>query len=313
MAAPVAAVTGATGFLGRHLVRALADDGWTVRVLTRRDPVDPAWRGITPQVVLGDLANPAALSRLCRGVEAMIHGAGLIKARSRQAFDAVNRQGAQAVAEAAKAGSPDAHFLLVSSLAAREPQLSPYAASKRAGEEAAESVLGPRLSIVRPPAVYGPGDTETLALFQTAAKSPVLPVLSPDARMAVIHVADAARQIAELARRPAGTRVSLSDDRPEGYGWAELMTAAARAVGRTPRLLRIPGAALSLAGHIGSLTCLMGSTPMLTAGKTRELLHKDWSIPPGQRATFSRQVTGLTDGFRDTVEWYRQAGWLRAE
>ncbi|MDB5453999.1 MAG: epimerase, partial [Caulobacteraceae bacterium] len=217
MAARVAAVTGATGFLGRHLVRALANDGWTVRILTRRDPVHDDWRGLEPQVVLGDLADPAALVRLCAGAKVVIHGAGLIKARSSKAFDAVNSGGAHAVAQAARDIAPEAHVVLISTLAAREPQLSHYAASKRAGEQAAESVLGPRLSIVRPPAVYGPGDTETLALFKAAAKSPFLPVFDPAARIAVIHVADAARQIAELAAGPPGIRVSLSDDRPEGY------------------------------------------------------------------------------------------------
>jgi uncharacterized protein YbjT (DUF2867 family) len=139
----VVAVTGATGFLGRHLVRALARDGWTPRVLVRRDPIHPLWRDIEVEVVVGDLKTPGALDRLCDGATVVIHVAGLIKAASLEGFNAVNRDGARAAALAAKAANPSqggARFILVSSLAAREPQLSNYAASKRAGEDAVREV-----------------------------------------------------------------------------------------------------------------------------------------------------------------------------
>jgi uncharacterized protein YbjT (DUF2867 family) len=76
------AVTGATGFLGRRLVKALAQQGWTVRILARRDVADPAWAGLEPQLVIGDLANARALAALCDGAETVVHVAGLIKART---------------------------------------------------------------------------------------------------------------------------------------------------------------------------------------------------------------------------------------
>jgi hypothetical protein len=144
----VVAVTGATGFLGRHLVRALANDGWKPRVLVRRDPIHPLWRDIEIEVVTGDLKTPGALDRLCQGAEVVIHVAGLIKAASLDGFNAVNRDGARAAAQAAKAAG--ARFILVSSLAAREPQLSNYAASKRAGEDAVREISPERPD--RPPA-----------------------------------------------------------------------------------------------------------------------------------------------------------------
>jgi len=309
----IAAVTGATGFLGRRLVTALAADGWTVRVLCRRDPVDPAWRGLRPRVVLGDLSDISALERLCTGAEAIIHVAGVIKARSRADFEAANVEGARRLALAAGA-APGAPVILVSSLAAREPQLSDYAASKRAGEVAATEILGPRLTIVRPPVIYGPGDQETLALFKAATKSPVLPVFDPAARIALIHVEDAARQIAHLAAKPSGGVVFLSDERPQGYSWRELMGEAARACGKAPVLVRMPAAAAHAAGLVGEAMRHMGSTRMLSAGKTRELLHTDWSVPEGQGATAQpRSSIGLSDGFRETVRWYRAAGWLEAQ
>jgi nucleoside-diphosphate-sugar epimerase len=308
----LAAVTGATGFLGRHIVRALADEGWTVRALVRRDPIHETWRGLEPQVVFGDLADSAALARLCAGASVVVHAAGLIKARSRAAFFTANAEGSRRLALVMRESAPDARMVLVSSLAAREPQLSDYAASKRAGETAAREILGRRITVARPPAIYGPGDIETLALFRAAAKSSFLPVFDPSARIAMVHVEDAARAIARLAAEPQENPVSPSDERPEGYSWRELMAEAARACGTTPRLVRVPAVFLSAAGLIGGLARFMGSTPMLTPGKTRELLHADWSLPPGQRVPGASSTIGLSAGFRQTVRWYREAGWLDA-
>ncbi len=254
-------------------------------------------------VAPGDLADDRALDRACAGADVVIHGAGLIKARSRAAFFAVNEQGARRVAERAEGA-----VLLISSLAAREPGLSDYAASKRAGEIAAQAVLGDRLTIVRPPALYGPGDSETLPLFQLAAASPVLPLLDPKARMAMMHVEDAARQIAALAGLASGGTVSLSDPRPQGYGWREVFQTAANAFGRRPRFQRIPNAALSLVAMTGAAAAGR-SAPMLTFGKLRELTHLDWSVAPDeQMSALPPARFNLADGFLHTVQGYASSG-----
>ena len=297
------AVTGATGFLGRHLVRALAEQGFKVRVLARRDPITAF--GETPtEVVVGGL-NAQALGELCRGADVLIHLAGLVKARSAGEFAAVNAEGARLAALAAKAAN--ARMVLVSSLAAREPQLSYYAASKRAGERAAAEVLGEGLSIVRPPAIYGPGDLETLQIFRFAAASPLLPVFDARARIALIHVEDAARQIAAAALDAPGQGcVALSDARPEGYGWREIVQTAAIAVGRRGRLVPLPGAVLAGVGAAGSLAQALGARPMLTLGKSRELLWPDWSLAPEERWTDAPPAAySLAEGFRHTVQWWR--------
>jgi Nucleoside-diphosphate-sugar epimerases len=309
MAGRVVGVTGATGFLGRRIVRALAADGWRVRILARRDPIDPLWADLEPEVVLGDLADERALASLVRNAEAVIHGAALVKARSAGEFAAVNREGARRLALAA-ADVPN--VVLVSSLAAREPGLSPYAASKRAAEEAMAEILGPRLTIARPPAIYGPGDRELLPVFQAAATLPVLPVLSRTARVGMIHVEDAARQIAALAARPAGRAVALSDERPEGYSWAELMATAARACGRHSRLAPVPSALVRLVGITNDFRAMFGANPMLTSGKARELLHPDWSIRPDERLPgLPAPLYTLATGFSHTVGWYRHAAWMK--
>lgn len=310
MTRSVVAVTGATGFLGRHLVRALAQDGWTPRVLVRRDPIHPLWRDleIEIEVVAGDLKAPGALDRLCQGAEVVIHVAGLIKAASLEAFNAVNRDGAHAAALAAqKAG---ARFILVSSLAAREPQLSNYAASKRAGEDAVREAC-PSALVVRPPAIYGPGDTETLALFELAAKSPVLPVLSPVSRIAMIHVQDAAAKLVAFCRRPVSGLVELSDVRRDGYTWSEIMTAAGGAMDRKPALIRLPDQALTFAGILADAWSSASNNPSVFGlGKARELLHNDWSLSSAPMSEGVPSVFGLIDGFSHAVAWYREQGWL---
>lgn len=307
----LAAVTGATGFLGRYIVRALADDGWRVRVLARQTPSHPLWRGLEPQVVLGDLADAGALARLVDGAALVVHTAGLIKARSRAAFDAVNVAGTKAVAAAAPVA---AHLLLVSSLAARAPELSDYAASKRGGEAALAALAPDRFTIVRPPGVYGPWDRETLALFKAARTWPALPVLNPAARTALIHAADAAAQITALgARPPANQTFALSDARPDGYAWSEIMQALAAAVGRQPPLARVPETALRAAGVVADISArLSPGTPILSSGKIREFLHPDWSVPPDQRPPdMPAPRFNLVEGFATTAAWYESEGWLQ--
>lgn len=281
-----------------------------MRVLARRDPVDALWRDVAPQIVVGGLEDPAALARLCAGADVVVHAAGLVKARSRADFDAVNVAGSIRLAEASRDA---AHVVLVSSLTAREPGLSHYSASKHAGEQAMAGALGDRLTIVRPCAIYGPGDRELLPVFQAAARSPVLPILSETARICMIHVEDAARQTAAVATAaPLGRAVALSDSRTEGYAWRELMAEAARACGRSPRLAPVPKALIHGLGITNDFTALLGGTPMLTSAKARELLHPDWAIRLEERMEAAAPVLfDLPTGFSSTVAWYRNAAWMK--
>lgn len=312
--APLVAVTGATGFIGRHLTAALVQAGWRVRLLLRREPSGAEWRQSTPEVVAGSLDNEAALARLVEGADAVIHLAGLIKAARRADFFAVNAQGVARIAQATKRLSPGAHFLLVSSLAAREPSLSDYAASKRAGEAAALDAMGARTTVLRPPAVYGPGDRETLRFFQVA-RWPRVPLLGgPDARAALIHVRDVARLLVTLvALTPQGQVLAAADAQPQGYRWDELLGAAARAVGNpTPRFVQAPQGLLRGIAWVGDVARLGGSAAMLNSQKLRELRHADWGVSAAELARpegWSPQFE-IETGFADAVAWYRSAGWL---
>jgi 2-alkyl-3-oxoalkanoate reductase len=309
---PTVAVTGATGFIGQHVVRRLRGD-WRVRILVRR-ALDPARFGAEVDVVRGDLDDLPSLQRLLDGAAAVVHVAGLIKARSRGEFFRANAQSVGRLAEIAAAAPSPPRFVLMSSLAARAPELSDYAASKRAGEEALLAA-GAALpwTILRPPAVYGPGDRATLFFFRCVRRG-IGPLLgSDDARLSLIHVADLANAVgAVLAGEGAAGLIAEVDDGQGGYGWRAMIEAAADACGRRVRIVRVPMAIPYGLGLANQACARIGYTPMLTPGKVREFYHSDWVCDPGpiMARTAWRPAVPLREGFAATVAWYRQQGWL---
>jgi len=261
--------------------------------------------GIEADIVWGDLTDATALAQLVEGADAVVHAAGLIKARRVGDFRAINRDGTARLSSLA----PKVPFLLLSSLAAREPQLSPYAASKRAAEEVVAERVGPWLS-VRAPAVYGPGERETLAYFKLAAHGFALRPNRPDARLSLIHVEDLAEALALALDRSLPSAVQEIDDgRKGGYSHAEMAAAAAAALGRSVRSLPVPQCAMSA---IAAMNLLRPSAQILTPAKVRELFHPDWAT--NERALAA--ATGfaarydLAAGFHHTILWYRAQGWL---
>ncbi|MEM7544143.1 MAG: NAD-dependent epimerase/dehydratase family protein [Pseudomonadota bacterium] len=310
----LAALTGGTGFLGRHTIRALADAGWRIRILTRSAPHLPELADVPIELIPGDLGDPTALRRLCTGADAVVHIAGLVKAPSRGAFMAANADGTAALVDAWQGVAAEADFTLVSSMAARAPDLSDYAASKRAGEAHLIAAAAPNHRILRPAAVYGANDSESLKVLKLANGPIQLMLNAPDARIAMIDARDAATMIAALVGTGAGgERYELTDANVDGHRWVDLAHAAAAALGRSPRPVRVPAFVLKAAGGIGgSLSALTGSPEMLTRGKVREILHPDWSGDPGAVVPASIAVPKieLPTGLTDMVAWARSANRL---
>jgi len=312
----LAAITGATGFLGRYIVEAFAARGWRVRVLARQ-PIDhPQFAGLPLEAVPGDLSNREALRALVDGADVIVHAAGLIKARSSAAFEAVNVVGTANLAEAIEKSATSPRVLLVSSMAAREPTLSSYARTKRAAEQVLATMLNRHatLIIVRPCAIYGPWDRETLSIFRAVARHIFLRPRSTHGRIAVIHAADAAAAIAALCEQGSQqTLFELTDERIEGYSWDELARAAEFAMQTRALVIPLPGPAVKAAAAISAATAkLLRRTPLFTPEKAREILHADWGSradaqPP--RSLWRPQI-GLAEGFRETVNWYRNQHWL---
>lgn len=293
------ALTGGAGFLGGHITRALKAAGWRVRHLVHQTPVD------AKDAVSGGLDDAAALDALVADADVVIHAAGLVKARRNADFFHVNGAGGHNLAAAVARCPRRPHVVVISSLAARQPDLSPYAASKRAGEDAfTRAGLSP--VVLRPTAIYGPGDREA-ARFLKAAESPLLAIpLAPEARVTLVHATDVASAAVAMATCPesGGCVFELTDRRCLGYGWRELAERLRTVAASRAAILAVPYPVLALIAGINvAASRVLGRAPMLTPGKAREIFHPDWSSAPERQppeSLWHAQVdldTGLAETF----------------
>ena len=311
------AVTGASGFLGGYVLEALAARGWRLRVLLRRWLTPPpAIAHLPVEAVTGDLSDEAGLVDLVRGTDAVVHLAGLIKSVDPKRFEAVNVGGTGRLARVWRREAPAARFIGMSSMAARSPAVSPYAASKSRAEAALRAEAGEEgdWRILRPAAVYGPRDRETLMVFRLA-NHVMQPLLNRcEARLCVVHARDVAGAVAATLDDPEPrTLRELSDARWDGYGWREIATEAACALGRKPRPVRLPAPILRGLGAVGDVVNrLAGIAAMPGTTKVRELLHADWASNPQHQPPPTLWIPriGITEGFAETVAAHRAAHWL---
>lgn len=312
------ALTGATGFVGARILQKLVEGGLGVRALTRRP--QPPVGGV--EWVAGDLDDGDALKELVTGADAVVHCAGLVKARSSEEFDAVNSRGCHNLCLAVRSvmgASSEVHrphFMLISSLAARLPEISAYAASKAAGERAAVESLGDiPWTVMRPPGVYGPGDAEILKLLRVMQRGIALAPGSPNSRFSLLHVDDLANAVgAALWRAEVFSKViELDDGKDDGYSMDEVRTHAEAILERRIRTVTIPVALLRLIGGVNEITArLVGGAPMLTRDKASELAHDDW-VSAGDRLSTMvdwQPAIDLETGLADAIAWYRQKNLL---
>jgi uncharacterized protein YbjT (DUF2867 family) len=298
------AITGGTGFVGGHLMRLALEKGHIVNALARSP--QQARGGVT--WIDGAIDPARNLDALVDGVDAVIHVAGAINAADRAAFARCNIDGTVAMIEAAnRAGIK--RFVHVSSLAAREPALSDYGWSKAESERRVES-SGLDWTIIRPPAVYGPGDREMLELFRMANKGVML--LPPPGRLSLIAAEDLGRLLIACARQSTGTRKIYEPDDGTVRGWAhrDLARVLGEAVGKTPWPLPMPAVVLGIASGVERL--VKGKKARLTPDRVRYFCHPDWvarrSMAPPIRLWKPKIDTAK--GLRQTAADYREAGWL---
>lgn len=301
------AVTGATGFVGQSLQDTAARaGGLTLRALTRHPQRTQA--GV--EWVPGDLATPAALTNLVEGAEAVIHIAGVVNTPDPAVFEAGNVAGTLAMIEAAKSAGVT-RFVHVSSLAAREPGLSLYGASKARAEKLVMA-SGLDWTIVRPPAVYGPRDRDLLELFK-AARLGVVPVPA-QGRTSMIHAEDLARLL--LALLPASEEVSFQTFEPDDgkpYAWShvDLARAIGAAVGRRVRVLQLADKWLI---HAAKLDMKWRKhNARLTLDRVGYMTHPDWVATTGARVppeVWQPRISTRA-GLKATADWYRAEGWLK--
>lgn len=323
-------VTGASGFLGSHIARQLACAGHSVRVLVRASSNRRFLAGFAYEEAIGDVTEPASLPAAVAGVDAIIHTAGLIRARNAAEFDAVNAGGTQNLLLAITQVAPCLHrFIYVSSLAAHGPSedgrprpvdapprpLTAYGRSKLKAEELIRG--GPcsqRAVIIRPSVVYGPHDLNLLPFFRLA-RLRLLPLIAKGRyTVSVIYVEDAARAIVQAATAEAdiaGKTYHLSDGC--AYTWRELLSAVEEAVGCRAFHLNLPFWAFAAAAILSeTYGRLRGRAVSLTREKVLEMRQPYWvcSYEAIQRDLGWEPQVDLRQGAKLTAAWYREQGWL---
>ncbi len=300
-AKPLIAVTGGTGFVGRHLIETLLENGYQVRALARTPAKLAELSHDNLEIFKGSLGSDD--TGLVGGVDVVLHIAGLIKARNLSEIMAINRDAAGEMAKAAqKAGVK--RFVLLSSQTAGQPHLSDYAASKHAGEVAVKDAYSGKLAIIRAPAVFGPGDEATKPFFNFIAKGRLPVAGGPhwrNRKMAMVYVGDLARDMTERAVTGEYDGQTLTPCTVPALTWEKFAVDAGQALGIPVKATPIPLPLIKTIAAGTSVTSRLFGAGHLTLGKLREFLYEDWSSQD-----VIQNPTPFIEALRITAESYKK-------
>lgn len=313
-------VTGATGFIGSHLVEMLLARGEAVRALVRRRSSLPA-----VNLAYGDVVSGAGLKEALSDVSVVIHLAGATKALRPADYYTANVKGTEMLARAIAGRS--IRLVHVSSLAAAGPSssgmpiaedadpcpITHYGKSKLESEYAVRA-LRPDAVIVRPPVVYGPRDTDVLQVLKPISRGWALQIAGAERWFSAIYVRDLVEGLLAAARSPGAAGRTYFISHPSPVSWSELATLAGRIMGRSPRMVRVPGAAALAVGFFAEVWARATGKPgILSREKVREARCAAW-VCDSRRVAVElgfEAPTGFEKGLGETLAWYRGAGWLR--
>lgn len=328
MSRPLGVVTGASGFVGSHIVDELLRRGARVRCILRARSTTRWLEGKSAEIVRVRSDDAEELAGAVRGATWIVHAAGLTHARSAKEFHEANVGGTERILRAAlAAGGGLERFLLISSQAAAGPAfegrpvteterpdpVSTYGVSKLRSEELT-MLLKERMPVVaiRPPAVYGPRDAAILMVFR-AVKYHLLPVLREGGRFSLVHAEDLARAsyLALTHPRAAGEVYFVGE--PDVTDYREMGECVKRAMGTWTVTVRPPDLLLQAGALLGELWgTLWNRAPFLSREKLREISSGDWicsSAKIRSRLGWVPEVS-LAEGIERTAAWYRRAGWV---
>lgn len=324
-------VTGATGFVGRHLIAHLRQQDWQVRALARNPDKFDALFGGEPSVerIAGDLTDKDALRRGLADCDLLFHVAGVTKAAFTDEYYRINHQGTAFLYEQVRELQPAlAKIVHVSTLAAVGPAassrppaefpeprpISHYGRSKLLGEEEARRLMADYpLTIIRPPAVFGPADTDVLMFFKMVSRG-ILPLIGGDDKLvSLIYVEDLAMALLAAALSPATTGRTYFVCYDEPFRWKELGALAARILTRQVRCIAFPHLLTRTVGILSEfIHRIAGRATKLNQDTTREMTQSYW-ICSNERAREDfnfRPHFPIEEAFAKTISWYQEHGQL---
>lgn len=316
-------VTGGTGFIGTHLVRRLLASGQAVRCLVRRQ-ARPRNLPAGAEAAYGDLSSGEGIQEALRGADTVIHLAGVTKALSPADYYTGNARATRNLA-GALSGHPT-RLVHVSSLAAIGPSmdgnpvaedavphpLSHYGKSKLEAERAVRE-LAPDAVIVRPPVVYGPGDTDVFQLLKSISKGLVIQIAGGERWFSAIYVKDLVDGLMVAADSTGGTGRAYFLAHAKPNSWSQFGEAAARIMNRTPRVLKVPAAVARAAGWGAEIWSQITRKPgIVSREKVEEARCEFWTCDVRRAASELgfEAPTSLEQGLAETMAWYKEAGWL---
>jgi nucleoside-diphosphate-sugar epimerase len=321
MKSRLVSLTGATGFLGQHLAEAFRTRGWQVRAIVRPGTRKALPLGIEKReaALTGD-----ALAGAVIGSDVIVHAAGLTRARDQHAFNLVNVAGTHAVVDAANACG--ARLVHLSSQAAIGPgtierpardsdppqPVNAYARSKLAGEMVVRRQARVPWIILRPSAVYGPGDRAFLPVIRLAARG-LFPLAMPRTTpFTFVYVDDVVRAVMLASDDEAGHGASMFIGHQQPHTTETFLRQIARAVGRRYRPIPVPGLLIRALAALGDLTWKLGGEPMIDSARLAEFSSVGFvcSTTNAHDALGFTAAVALPAGLEETVRWYRDRGWV---
>ena len=326
-----ALITGATGFIGSHLAEQLHERGYDLRVMVRPTSNRKFIQHLPIEYVTASFSDPASLAEAVRDVDYVYHVAGATAGRNRQDFFNSNQIATRNLLDAVKGNNPGIRRLIhVSSQAAVGPApsadepadettplrpITTYGESKAAAEREVVARMGELpLTIVRPPAVYGPRDVEILKFFQVAGRG-FAPLIGFDRKLvSLVHVEDLVRGFIQAGESPRAEGETYFISSEQFYTWEHVGEVTAKVFGRArARHLRLPHALVfAAAGISGFLGRFQKKPPVFNFEKGRDITRRYWlcSVDKAREHFGYRQLMTIEQGVAQTVAWYQKEGWL---
>jgi dihydroflavonol-4-reductase len=323
-------ITGATGFIGSHLAEALHNKGCELRCLIRRTSNLQWIQHLPIEYIYGDLFDKDTLKKALSEIDVIYHLAGITKAKTKAEYFLGNHVATKNLLQAARDFNPNIkRFVHVSSQAAVGPSLNgtpvdektrfhpitTYGISKMEAEKECLKLLDQLpITIVRPPAVYGPRDKDIFEFFSTLSKGLQPMIGFKNTYVSLIHVKDLVDGIILAAEQPNAVSQTYFISSERYYNWKEIGELTALILNKKVLRIRIPTPLVYLISAIAEFFSLMSSKPaLLNLEKARDIVQEAWtcSIEKAKKELEFKESLTIEEGIRDTVQWYRLHGWLK--